>query len=322
MGKVVTSQGLNEFVQSGKFETVIDHKAEKPKEAPALEVKKEQVPIDVKPTEEVKQPEKVEDDGLEADDIDLTEHVRKKIGKKHRQMMEAKEEAAEADRLAEAQFNRARLAEQKLVEIESENQRLKAEKQVKAPELKEPNETDPEYQENGQFNWRKFTKAQADYAAAKAVAEFTQQQEKARLAAAAADAEAKARERISKAEKEFPDYKETLEKADVKTHTSVLNYLTTSPMIGEISYYLAKNPEFVERINKLDPWSARDAVVELATILKKPEPKPAPQIEAAAIPPAPISPLPLQASVNTNTDPAKMSYKELRAYERSRRRRN
>ena len=39
MGKVVTSQGLNEFVQSGKFETVTDDKPVKVDQAPPLEVK-------------------------------------------------------------------------------------------------------------------------------------------------------------------------------------------------------------------------------------------------------------------------------------------
>ena len=47
------------------------------------------------------------DEGLDPEDRDdklLTDYVRRKIGKKHREMREAKEEAAEANRFAETQF--------------------------------------------------------------------------------------------------------------------------------------------------------------------------------------------------------------------------
>jgi hypothetical protein len=114
-----------------------------------------------------------------------------------------------------------------------------------------------------------------------------------------------------------------LEAADVKTHNQVLQYLTTSEQIGEVSYYLATNPEFVQRINQLHPLKAIAEIGKLELTFEKPAPTPVvvePVVPKAAGAPAPITPLSSQTSVNTNTDPAKMSYKELRAYERSRRR--
>ena len=125
MGKVVTSKGLNEFVQSGTVTHVPDHKPEAKAEKP--EVKEEVKPVEIKA--EVKEPEKPDVEGLEADEIDLPERVRKSIGKKHRAMKEAQEAAAEADRLAESQYNRAMLAERRANELENQL------KQAKPPEV-------------------------------------------------------------------------------------------------------------------------------------------------------------------------------------------
>src|SRR5260370_39874775 len=49
MGKVVTSQGLTEFVQSGKFDTVANHKAGQKSEAPPLEAVKNAQTLDISP---------------------------------------------------------------------------------------------------------------------------------------------------------------------------------------------------------------------------------------------------------------------------------
>lgn len=328
MGKVVTSAGMQEFVQTGKHETIAPDKPVKATEAPPLEVKADKPIVDLGEDNDAY-------DGIPDDEKPSLEELAKAkrfdslIRKKHRDMKAAdaaakiaRDEAAEADRLAESQFNRARLAEQKLAETEAELSKFKSQPEARKPELKEPVETDPEYQEKGEFNWRKFTKAQADYAAAKAVAEYTKQQDTARRSAEAAEAEALARERVAKAEKAHPDYRAVLEAADVKTHNAVLQYLSASEHIGEVSYYLAKNPEFVATLNKLNPLKAIAEIGKLELTFEKPKAEAkAEPVEAQKVIPAPIAPLSSQASVNTNTDPAKMSYKELRAYERSRRKR-
>ena len=115
MPKVITGAGLQELIETGKQDVLKAEKKAEAKEAPALEVKKEVV-LDVKPADETKpeaKPEIKEDDGLEPEDKDLSEIIRKKIGKKHRAMKEAQEAAADAESFAKNQYDRARLAEER-----------------------------------------------------------------------------------------------------------------------------------------------------------------------------------------------------------------
>ena len=319
MGKVVTSQGLQAFAESGKFETIANAVREAKADAPPLEVVKPPEAVDIDPNEDKEVYGDVDEETKA--EVSKAKRFDNLMRKKHREMKQAdaaaklaREEAQEADRLAESQFNRARLAEQRLAEVEKQLEGQKAKPVV--PEAKEPNESDPEYTENGQFNWRKFTRAQAEFAAKQAVAEYTTQQEQTRKAAEMAAIEAQAKVRIDAAKQAHPDYQAVLEKADVKTHNAVLQYLTTSEHIGEVSYYLAKNPEYVERINKLNPLKAIAEIGRLELTLEKPEPKA--ESAPSKVIPAPISPLSSQPGVNVNTDPSRMSYKELRAFERSR----
>src|SRR5271154_6430551 len=160
MGKVVTSRGLNEFIESGKTESITpDKPAEKKPDAPPLEVVKDKPIVDVG----VKEAPKEEDIYSEEDQETKEEITKAKrfdalMRKKHRQMKEAQEAAAENDRLAESQFNRARLAEQKLVETESELKKLREQATPKpVPEQKEPDPKDY-MDEKGQFKAFEYAK--------------------------------------------------------------------------------------------------------------------------------------------------------------------
>src|SRR5690348_942497 len=186
MGKVVTSQGLTEFVQSGTVTHVPDHKPKANGEAPALEVKKDAPVVDVKPTEEkpsekapekpaeaVKPADEEHDEPLTEEEKTLPEKAQKEIqrakravNKKHAEMKAAQEELAEAEGFGELQFNEKKLLEQKIATLQAEVEALKPKKEP-PPEDKPPKMED--FTKDGQVDWDKYTDAKADYAAKQAV---------------------------------------------------------------------------------------------------------------------------------------------------------
>jgi len=104
----------------------------------------------------------------------------------------------------------------------------------------------------------------------------------------------------------------------------VLNYIYESDHSALLAYHLAKNPEESQRIAKMRPILGLAELGKLEDKLtaKVPEPKVEPKVETP-VPerggaPPPITPIATNASGTVNTDPARMSYKELRAYERAR----
>lgn len=329
MGKVVTSKGLNEFVESGKVTHVPDHKPEA--KAPVPEVKES--PKDANPAEvkavETRAEVKPDVEGLEPDEIDLPERVRKSIGKKHRAMKEAQEAAAEADRLAESQYNRAMLAERRANELEEKLKQAKPPEPEKAPELKAPDETDPQWMENGQFNWRKFTAAQSEYSAKKAVADYDREQGEKRAAAERTEHEARIAASAEAARKKYPDFDAKMEAAKATAADIVpqfvLNYIYESEeQSADIAYYLVDHPDEAQRISKMKPILGLAELGKLADKLTaKPDIKPNGEIAPAVVPerggaPPPITPIATTASGTVNTDPARMTFRELREFEKSR----
>ncbi len=341
MAKVITSQGIQDFVQSGKFEAVKnDPPKKKAADAPPLEVKDKPPVADAsKPDdkkEEKKEPKTDHDEeltekirALMASDPELAEYVTKKnaaINRKHKEMREAREAADEAERFAENQYNERQLSGKRLSALEQELAELKqaAPAAEKKEELKKP---DPKafYDDKGQFKAFEYAEELAAYSASKAVADDRAKQAEDQRKAELAAADAIARERVSESTKKYPDFAEVMQASDLRTHTAVLQYLSASEYIGDVSYYLAKHPDFVERINKLNPLKAIAEIGKLELTFEKPvkaddtseESKPVKTSGA----PAPIKPLSSATTVNTNTDPAKMTYRELRAYERARARR-
>lgn len=340
MGKVITSEGLTEFVQSGKFTQVTNHKAGE--KAPALETVKGTPTVDVKPleadkpadkpTESVKPPA-VEDD-LTPEEKALPEKAQKEIqrknravNEKHKAMMEAKEEAAAADRLAEQQYNERVLADKRADAAEARLKELEAKNAPKEPELKEPTRADFT-DAAGQIDWDKYTDAKADYRVKLAI-----QGERDRLAneqsvAAQERRMAELRVQADKAREKHDDFDTVMTRikgtdAD-KVPAFVLNFIHESENSAEIAYHLAKNPEVSQKIAKMKPILGIAELGRLEDSLVKPPSAAANAPAATSVTPrserggapAPITPLDGEGSGGINTDPSKMSYKELRAFHR------
>jgi len=332
MGKVVTGAGLQEFIEKGTVTHVTDHKPKTNGAAP-LEVKKDAPVVDLKPTEspaEIKPSETpVSDDpneGLEPDELEFSEQIRKKIGKKHRAMKEAQEAAADAEAFAKNQFDRARVAEEKLAEAERRAKELEAKvtPPVKEPELKAPEAKDFT-NDQGQIDWDKYTDAKADYRAELKWREKEAERQKEQEAAQKAASEAQWRARLQVAETKYPDFLKVVGAADMFVPNAVLQYITESDHGADLTYYLANHPEEAKEIAKLSPTKAVARVGKLETQFEKPA-KPAEPAAAAPAKalgrggaPPPITPISGTGAGTVNLDPAKMSFQELRAYERERR---
>lgn len=351
MGKVVTSQGLQEFVQEGKFTHVENHKPGKSNDAPALEVKKDAPTTDIgegkKPEGETK-PAKVEskgdeDTGLDAEDDDFPERIKSKIGRKHAAMKAAQaladkrgEEVAEAERFAEQQFNERKLIEareaatqERLRELEGKQPQKAAEPEAQKPTIddKHPDGTWKYRDAAGNVDWDTYTDAKADYAADVKMKERDAKEAQQRNEAAQAEAAARVKANADKARKAHPDFDKVMASmantdAD-RVPQFVLNYIFESDSGAEIAYHLAKNPEDSKRIASLKPILGLAELGKLADTLSKPAAAngaangAAPVRERGGAPP-PITPLSGSGTGSVNTDPSKMSFKELRAYERAR----
>jgi multidrug efflux pump subunit AcrA (membrane-fusion protein) len=333
MGKVVTSAGLNEFVQSGKFEEIKPDGKQPSSVAPPLEVAKTPPP-DAPKVEEPKD-EHVDEDPETQAEIDKSERFRKAMNRKHyalkqaeAQLKKVQDEAAESERFSEQQYNERRQAEARLAQLERELGELRAKSTPSSqpPELKEPNENDPKYVVNGQFDWKTYTRDQSEYVASQKLADYQKSQEVERARQAQIERETRAKTLVDEAKKQHEDFDEkvaVMVQRDYPIHTDVKEYMEESPQLGHLIYYFANHPDFIERINKLTPKRAVAAVRDIERAFEQPAPvkepeKPVIPQQAVSGAPPPITPLPTSASVNVNTDPSKMDFKQLRAYERER----
>jgi hypothetical protein len=291
--------------------------------APTLEVAKTIVP-EVKETKA--EPNDYKDDDQETQaEIDKSERFKKLIGKKHYEMKKAQAEAESADRLAEEQFNRARLAEQKLAEYDAELKDLRAKGAPKEQPKSEKPDPAKFNDDKGQFKAFEYAEALAAWSADQSIAKYKTEQESQRLKLEAEAAEARAKVFVDKAKANHADYDDAIKDLiakDLKTHPQVIGYISASDQIGELNYYLAKNPDFVVRLNAMNPLKAIAAVRDIELTFEKPAAKveetkvaDAPKVTNGA--PAPITPLPSSGAVNTNTDPSKMDFRQLREFRRA-----
>lgn len=322
MAKVVTGTGLNEFIETGKHEVIAPDKPE---------IKKAQVaasPPEEKPVEAAKPADTEPDEGLEPEDVNLSEIVRKKIGKKHRAMKEAQETAAEAERFAETQFNERRLIEQERDKLKAERDALAAKVAPPKPVevIKEPDVNDPAYRnEKGEFDFDKFRKDERKFTLSEA-----QRQQNADIAAQRAAAiEAQVRARVQAAEKTYPDFKQVLTDTPLLAPNGVLNLIGRHEKGPDLAYYLAKNPEEMKRINAIADEDGGDptrAIAEAGLIIRdkfqaKAVETPAATPVASATPkstaPPPITPISSAGAGTVELDPSKMGFRQLREYERN-----
>ncbi len=348
MGKVVTSEGLTEFVQSGKFTSVQNHnkkdgtggapKLESVPNTPTLDVKSAdaQNQTDARSGSIVGDPAKQAraDDDLTEDEKALPEKAQKEIQRskravnaKHKEMMDAREAAESADRLAEQQYNERRLAEQRADAAEARARELEAKNAPKEPEFKEPTRADFT-DANGQIDWDKYTDAKADYRA-----ELKIRAERQRLADERAEAAKQTRVQEMRANadevrKSHPDFDKVMNdlasRGEDKVPRFVLDFIEESKHSAEVAYHLATNPEVRERISGMTPRMGTAELGVIQAALVKPPSQAASSAAQSVTPvrsnggaPAPITPLDGEGSAGINTDPSKMSYKELRAYHKA-----
>jgi hypothetical protein len=343
MPKVVTSEGLTEFVQSGKFNKVDPHK---PGAAPPLEVVKAAPTLELKPLEKqdgaptgqksptappvaVEHDEALTDDEKALPDKAQKEIIRSKraVNEKHRLMKEAQEAAAESDRFAETLYNQNRLAEQRARAAEEKLKELQAKEAPKQPELKEP--TRAEFTDAaGQIDWDKYTDAKADYRARIAIKE-ERERESQEVAERAREARiAQMRINADKVREQHPDFDETMSELERtgkdKVPRFVLDFIEETEHSAQVAYHLATHEDVREKLSKMTPrmGTAELGVIQ-AALVKPPSEAPSPRAESVTTratnggAPAPIIPLDGEGSGGIQTDPSKMSYKELRAYHRT-----
>jgi hypothetical protein len=327
MAKVVTGKGMQEFVETGKHETIKDREPKKEAEAPVLEAVKAPPVLEVgkeAPADEA-------DTGLEAEDNDLAERAQKRISKKHREMKQAEAlakrlqgELDDTENFSKSQFDRARMAEEKLTTLERELNDLRSKATVaEVPKNQKPDAKDF-YDEKGQFKAFEYAEKLAEYSATKAVEDDRKRQSDERTKAEQNLIVKAFEARLEKAREKYPDFKEVVGKADVNVPPYIQQYMVESDFGGDLGYYFAKNPDVFEALTKLSPIKAIAAIGKLETQWEKKEvTKETTPVETPVIPkagaPAPIKPLQGGSGV-INVDPAKMDFRQLRAYEAERRR--
>ena len=344
MSKVVTSEGLQDFISTGKPTETVPNDPKARKEAlnaklaaaDAPEIEPAKALVEMKVGEEpVKEAPKVEETGLEPEDHDLAERAKRRIGKKHYEMklaqeaaLAAKEEVAEAERFAENLFNERESWKKRAEEAETAKKALEAQVKPSVPEVKKP---DPNafMDENRQFKAFEYAEALAEYSAKKAVADDRQEQAAARQKLESDAAAAAFKARMEEATKKTPDWKEVVQGSDITLQNECLQYISQSEYGTDLAYYLAKNKAVAEKIRAMHPIRAIAELGKIETSFEKPAIPTAEKTQAVIPPatsrterqgaPAPITPITTLGTAAVVVDPAKMDFKQLRAYERERR---
>lgn len=262
---------------------------------------------------------------IEEEDKDLPERARKRIGKKHYEMKKAQEEAADAERFAEGLFNEREEYRKKVDALEARLREQEAKTASPKPEIKEPNPDDPKYKtDKGEFDWLTFSRETAQYAANKAIEAERAQIAQAQAAKAKEESDKLFAKRLAEATKKYPDWMEVVQKSPVQLDNVGLRFIAKSEYGTDIAYHLAKHSEVAEAINGLgDPDLILAAMGELQTTFKKPASQTPTEVAASKTverqgAPAPITPIQLSGSNPPPVDPAKMDFKQLRAYEKER----
>lgn len=337
MAKIVTSEGLQDFVASGKPTETIENAKKAALNAKLAEADKPEMKAEIPPApppeEAAKEsPKEPNDADLDEEEKKLAKEIQKKIFKQIAKRKEAqseaataREEAAEAERFAEQLFNEREQYKRRLEELEK---RAPAEvpRGTQVEEVKPPNPEDKKYLDaEGKFKVWEYSADLAKFSADKAIADDRKAQQEA-LAKQQQEADAAAfRDRVTRAEKKYDGkWQSTIDASDVTLQNECLQYLARSDKGTDVAYYLAlpENRKEAEIIRGLHPILAIAELGKIETGLTKTAASPATAAPEKAEParsvPAPITPISTSGNGSVNVDPAKMSFKELRAYERER----
>ncbi len=218
--------------------------ADKPSDKPEAKT-------DAKPEEgaktETTDPDDVEDDeGITPRQRkEMTANMLKAIGKKHRRLKEAEEFAAHTVTEKSAAEARAKELELQLKEAQA---RLNPPKESIEPK-REDFKTDDD-----------FIEARADWKADQKIAERERERK-------AEERHASVRAQFQRAAELIPDFESTVQK-ELSAYTrptmqGVVSYMRESDMFAELGYHFAKNPDVLE---KLDRLSGVRQLVELGKI--------------------------------------------------------
>lgn len=326
MPQVVTAENLIEFTKTGKAPEFKPPEA--PKAAPVEPKKETSAPADLqrdaagkftKQTEPAKsETAAAPSPKKEVAEEDLSEVVRQKIDKKHRQMKEAEEFArSEALRALAAE----RRAEQLQQQLEAAKKSGPAPANSEAP--KEPQPADF-------ATVAEYTDALVSY---RVDQRLRDEQAKRDREAAEKEQAVRAQEfgkRIAQAKTKYDDFEEVLgsiKGTDLdRVHADVTEYIQESEAGADLLYHLAKNPDVLDRLRKLSP---RRFIAELGKLEAKWEEKSSPakeqtptlsEVATTARPvskaPAPIAPLDTAGIAPVAKKPEDMSVQELREYRR------
>lgn len=301
-------------------------------DGPEMKAKAESVP------EAPKEP--TDDDPIEEADRDLSDITIKEVQDKARRKiskyasrwqseMKAKEalaqEVQESERFAENLFNEREMYRKQAEDAKARADALEAQK-PKAPEFVAPDEKDAKYyNDKGEFQWKAFSTDNAAFEAKKAIAADRQARAEAEAKAASEANAAAFKERISKAQTKYPDWEKVVTSSPILMPNEALAYIAQSEYGTDIAYFLAKHPDVGDKIKALHPIRAIAAIRDIETGFEKPPAKPAPAplqpsetVERQGAP-APITPIVTNGTNPPVMDPAKMGYKQLRAWHKERR---
>src|SRR5277367_4041571 len=136
MPKVISGKGFDEFVQTGKHQTIDDKSKRTPDAIPTAkpaEVIREIEKAEAASAETISPDPVKEESGLEPGDEDLAERAQTRINKKHREMRQAealakklRSELDETENFSKAQYQRAQLAEERAADLTKQLTQLQA----------------------------------------------------------------------------------------------------------------------------------------------------------------------------------------------------
>ena len=208
--------------------------------------------------EKAKADDDVEDEnGLTPDQKkDLTAKMQKAIGNKTAKLREAEEATATF-------YNEKIQAERRAEQLEREVERLKT-LHVPATPPKEAEPPQRDKYESDQAYWE----AVADHRADMRIAAMKAEEAKSREEARQAEVVEQARTRIRKAIELVPDYADVTDSVDTEVPLVVGGYMQESEMFAEIGYYLAQNPEHLEKIQRMTPAKQLVEIGKIESTLK------------------------------------------------------
>jgi hypothetical protein len=333
MRQVVTSENLVQFVQTGQVPEFKAPEPAKPDATVAPKANGADAPASKEtsavPARDVAGKFTKQNDGdksktaaappkKEIADDDLSEVVRQKIDKKHRQMKEAEE-------FARSEALRAMAAERRAEQLQ---QQLEAAQKSGPAPAKSGTPKEPKPDDFATV--AEYTDALVSYRVDQRLRDDQTKREREAEESAKLERQREYGKRLATAREKHEDFDDTLKSISgtelERVPSDVIEYMQESEQGAELLYHLAKNPDVLDRLRKLSP---RRFIAELGKLEAKWEvPAPAkeetPTLSEVALPtarpvskaPAPIAPIDSSGIAPVAKKPDEMSVQELREYRR------